>query len=101
RSTDAFEEAIELLMKREPAEFAVADPQVWTAEVTAAPGGATFTVDAVVRDGAGAPAAGAKVSAAILYDDFFQAAAMDGVTDAGGRVRFAFPAAAAAMGSGG
>jgi aminopeptidase YwaD len=99
-STDAFDAAIELLMKRDPAEFAVPDPAVWTAEVTTAVVAPMFTVDATVRDGAGAPAAGAKVSAAILYDDFFQAVTASAVTDASGRARFSFPAATAAMGSG-
>lgn len=99
-STDAFDAAIELLMKQDPGAFAVVDPQLWTAGVTTAVAGATFTVDAIVRDGAGAPAAGAKAAAAILYDDFFQAATATAVTDAAGRAHFEFPAAAAAMGRG-
>lgn len=101
RSTDAFDEAIELLMKREPSDFAVADPHVWTADVmTMSTAGPTFTVDAIIRDGGGAPAPNAKISAAILHDDFFQAAVATGTTDASGRARFDFPAAAATGGSG-
>lgn len=99
-STDAFDAAIELLMKLDVAAFEVVDPQVWTAEVTAAPAGGKLVVEALVRDGAGAPAAGAKASAAVLYDDFFEAASATAVTDASGRARFELPAGAATMGSG-
>jgi Zn-dependent M28 family amino/carboxypeptidase len=99
-STDAFDTAIELMMKQEPAAFAVVDPQLWTTEVTTSAVGATFVVDAIVRDGSGAPAAGARASAAILYDDFFQAATATAITDAGGRAHFELPAGAVTMGRG-
>jgi len=99
-STDRFDDAIELLMQREPAAFAAADPELWTADVALAPGGATLAVEAAIRDAAGAPAAGAAAALAILYDDFFQATTVRGTTDASGRVRFEVPAGAVAMGSG-
>lgn len=99
RSTDAFDDAIERLLKLEPADLDVADPEVWTAELTVTPG-ATLVVEAVVRDGRGNLAPDAVASVAILYDDFFQAATVTANTDASGRVRFELPAEVATMGTG-
>lgn len=56
-STDAFDAAINYLGKLTPADFAVADPYLWTADVTLT----GTTVDATVRDASGAPQANARV----------------------------------------
>jgi len=98
-SSDAFDTAIDYLMALTPADFAVVDPQIWTAAVTTTPG-ATFTVTAAVKDGAGAPQPGAKATAAILYDDFSLASTQTATADASGTVTFQFPAAATTMGTG-
>lgn len=98
-STDSFDDAIEQLMAVEPAELAVVDPEVWTAELTVTTG-AMLVVEAVVKDGRGNLAPDAVAQVAVLYDDFFQAATATAMTDASGRVRFELPAAAATMGTG-
>ena len=98
-STDAFDDALEKIMANEPTAYDVADPHLWTAQVTTTPG-ATFTVDVRAIDGAGNPGIGAKVSASILYDDFYLAGTLEAVTDVEGNVRFSFPNGALALGSG-
>lgn len=100
-STDSFENAVEALMKVEPAEFAVVDRELWTADATATPG-ANLVVEATIRTGTGEPAANAQAAAALLYDDFFQGQTptLTAKTDANGRVQFTFPAGADRAGSG-
>lgn len=98
-STDAFDDAIGLIMANDPEVYDVVDPTLWTAEASTA-AGAMFTVDMTVKDGAGNPGAGAKAAASILYDDFMLAGTLESFTDAAGKVSFAFPPAALTMGSG-
>lgn len=98
-SSDAFEEAIELMMRLAPADFAVPDPEVWTAEVTTATA-AQFVVSATIKDGSGALRPGVTATAQVLYDDFTLAATLSAMTDASGVARFAFPANVPTMGSG-
>jgi Zn-dependent M28 family amino/carboxypeptidase len=98
-STDAFDDALELIMANEPSVYEVVDPELWTATVTTTPGN-TFDVTVAPLDGAGNPGIGAKVSASILYDDFFLAGTLEAVTDATGKVTFSFPNGALALGTG-
>jgi Zn-dependent M28 family amino/carboxypeptidase len=98
-STDAFDDALDLIMANDPSVYEVVDPELWTATVTTAPG-ATFDVTVSPLDGAGNPGIGAKVSASILYDDFFLAGTLEAVTDATGKVTFSFPNDSLALGSG-
>lgn len=98
-SSDAFDDALALIMAQEPSAYAMHDPEVWQAEVTTTPGD-MFVVDAVIRDGEGSPGAGAKATASILYDDFLLAGTLEAPVDADGKVRFQFPPAALEMGSG-
>jgi Zn-dependent M28 family amino/carboxypeptidase len=98
-STDAFDEAISNLLKLQPADYAVKDPQVWTADVTVTPG-AMLVVDAAIIDGMGMPRGNVIASASVLYDDFMHAQTIDAMTDASGNVRFMFPADVGTRGSG-
>lgn len=98
-STDAFDDALEFIMANDPSVYEVLDPKLWTAEVTTETG-AMFMVDVTARDGAGAPGAGAKVSASILYDDFMLAGTLEATADANGIARFMFPPASLQLGTG-
>ncbi|MDQ3333741.1 MAG: M28 family peptidase [Myxococcota bacterium] len=98
-STDAFDEAISNLLKLQIADYEVPDPQVWTADVTTS-AGATFVVEAQIRDGMGAIRGNVAASASVLYDDFLHAQTITAMTDANGKVRFEFPADVTTRGSG-
>lgn len=98
-SSDGFDAAIDYLGMMSPADFAVKDPALWSATVTTS-GTTTLGVGVIVRDGSGAPQANAKVTAAVLYDDFSLASTLTGVSDASGAVMLTFPAGASSMGSG-
>jgi Peptidase family M28/PA domain len=98
-SSDGFDGAIDVLNGTKPEDFAVADPQLWTADVTTT-SGAMFTIDAIVKDGTGAPAANANAAVSVMYDDFFQATTARAMTDASGHVQFQLPPSAVTMGSG-
>jgi hypothetical protein len=87
-STDAFDEAISSLMKLAPADFAVPDKEVWTADVQAT----ATTVDATIKDGSGAPRPNTMIEISILYDDFLHASTLTAMTDASGVAHFTFPA---------
>ena len=91
-STDAFDAAIDNLGKLTPADFAVADPQVWSATVTAN----GTSVDVMVKTGAGAPAANANVKASVMHDDFILDGEVSATTDANGHATLTIPAAAGA-----
>lgn len=101
-STDAFDEAISNLEQLVPADFEVVDPELWTAELATTPstGGGPFVIDAVIRDGAGAPRGGVTASASVLVDDFTHAITIDVTTDADGRARFELPASEITRGAG-
>jgi len=98
-STDAFDVALDLIMKNDPAVYEVVDPKLWTANVQTSTG-AMFDVDATFLDGEGRPGGVAKATASILYDDFMLASTLEATTDASGRVQFQFPPSALTMGSG-
>jgi Zn-dependent M28 family amino/carboxypeptidase len=98
-STDAFDVAIDNLGKLAPADLAVPDPQLWTADVATAQG-AMLDVTVTVRDGAGVPRANAKVEAVAMHDDFFLSAETSGTTDANGSVTLHLPASVVTAGSG-
>jgi Zn-dependent M28 family amino/carboxypeptidase len=98
-STDGFDDALDRMMKGEPADFALVDDKIWTAEATLTPGD-PFTLTATVRDGGGALQPNTPAHATLLVDDFFLAGESDAVTDAGGVAQFSFPAAQAQMGAG-
>ncbi len=98
-STDAFDAAIDNLGKLSPADLAVPDPQLWTADVTTAQG-AMFDITVNVRDGVGMPRANAKVEAVAMHDDFFLSAETTGTTDASGAVTLHLPASVLTAGSG-
>jgi Zn-dependent M28 family amino/carboxypeptidase len=98
-STDAFDAFIDHLGKVEPAELAMKDVQLWTADVTTT-AGASFTVDVTVRDGMGALREGAIVVASAMHDDFTLTAEVGGTTDANGHVVLTLPATVATAGAG-
>lgn len=98
-STDAFDEAISNLMKLAPADFAVPDPQVWTADVTTSTG-SMFLVEATITDGMGQLRGGVMATASVLYDDFLHAATVTAMTDATGKARFELPLDVVTRGSG-
>jgi hypothetical protein len=98
-STDAFDAVIDNLGKLEPADLAMRDPQLWTADVTTTPG-ASFSVDVIVRDAGGTPQANALVSASAMHDDFILTAEVNGTTDANGHVVLQLPPTAQSAGSG-
>ncbi|HUS28714.1 MAG TPA: M28 family peptidase [Kofleriaceae bacterium] len=91
-STDAFDAAIDNLGKLTPEDFAVADPQLWTAEVAVT----GTTVDVTVKTGSGAPGANAKVEAAVMHDDFMLDGEVNATTDASGHVTLTIPASTGA-----
>ena len=95
-STDAFDAAIGYLGKLAPADFAVLDPHLWTADVTLN----GSTVDVIVRDANGAPQPNAKVRATALRDDFFLSGEANGTSDASGHVQLQLPASALTDGAG-
>ena len=97
-STDAFDSALENLYKLTPADFAVADPELWTAEVTTS-SGATLGVTITVRDSGGTPRANAIVDAAAMHDDFMLSAETRGMTDANGQVTLQLPATVTTAGT--
>ena len=99
QSTDAFDDAISNLMALVPADFAVPDPQVWTAEVTTSIG-ASFVVEATIKDGMGELRGNVMATASVLYDDFLHAATVTAMTDASGKVRFELPLDVTTRGSG-
>jgi len=99
-SVDDFDAALDNIMTNEPEDYAVSDPQLWTASVETSTSAATMTIDATFVDGDGAPGAGAQASATILYDDFLLGAKVDAVADASGHAVFEVPASALTMGSG-
>lgn len=98
-STDAFDNAIDNLGKLTTADFAVPDPELWTADVVTSPG-ATIDISVTVRDGMGALRANALVEAATLYDDFMLAHEAKAMTDASGQATLQLPASVMTMGSG-
>lgn len=98
-STDAFDVAIDNLCKLEPADLAMKDPQLWTADVATMPG-ASFSVDITAHDGTGAPAANAIVVASAMHDDFMLTAEVKGMTDSSGHVVLTLPPTAQSAGAG-
>ncbi|HTL38657.1 MAG TPA: M28 family peptidase, partial [Kofleriaceae bacterium] len=86
-STDAFDAAIDYLGKLTPADLAVKDPQIWSAEVTVTGGQATV----LVKNGTGAPAANAHVEATVMHDDFLYTGQVIAVTDANGMASVMIP----------
>jgi Zn-dependent M28 family amino/carboxypeptidase len=88
-STDAFDAALDNIGKLTPADLAVADPALWTAQVTTT----ASTADLTVKDGSGAPQAGAHVVASVMHDDFMLDAVVEGTTDASGHVTLQVPPA--------
>lgn len=98
-STDAFDIAIDNIGKLTPADLAVPDPQLWTAEVTRT-AGATVDITVTVRDGAGALKAGAIVEAAALHDDFLLSAETTATTDDSGVAHLQLPASVLTDGTG-
>jgi Iap family predicted aminopeptidase len=94
-SVDGFDDTIENLLALAPNDLQVADPALWTAEVTG-----TQTIDVLVKDGAGAPQSGITVKAAILVDDFTLAQRVMGTTDASGHAQIALDPGALAQGAG-
>lgn len=97
-STDAFDSALDGMFKMTTADYAVPDPQLWTADVTTTPG-AMLGVTVTVRDANGAARANAVIEAAVMYDDFMLAGEAKGTTDANGSVTLQLPSVSA-MGSG-
>lgn len=98
-STDAFDAAVDNICKLEPADLAMPDPALWTAQVTTEPG-ASLTIDVTVRDGSGGSPAGAIVSASAMHDDFMLSAEVEGVTDASGHAVLTLPASVLTDGAG-
>jgi Zn-dependent M28 family amino/carboxypeptidase len=98
-STDAFDAAIDHIGKLEPADLAMADPALWTAQVSTSPG-AMFSVDVTVRDGSGATREGAIVVVTAMHDDFMLGSEVKGVTDASGHVVLQLPGEVATQGAG-
>ena len=98
-STDAFDAFLDHLGRVEPAELAMPDPQLWTAEVSPSPG-AMFSVDVTVRDGNGMLHQGAVVVVSAMHDDFMLGAEVKGMTDAAGHVVLQLPASVATDGAG-
>ncbi|MDB4953345.1 MAG: putative cell wall-binding domain [Myxococcales bacterium] len=98
-SADAFDTAIDNLMQLAPADLALADPQLWTADVTTS-AGSMFAIDVMVRDGARVLAANAHVTAAVLFDDFSLAGRATGTTDANGHVQMQLAPSLITMGTG-
>jgi hypothetical protein len=98
-STDAFDAAVDNICKLEPADLAMPDHALWTAQVTTAPG-ASLTIDVTVRDSSGGMPAGAIVSASALHDDFMLSAEVEGVTDASGHAVLTLPGAVLTDGAG-
>jgi aminopeptidase YwaD len=98
-STDAFDASIDYIGKLEPADLAMPDPALWTAQVTTTMG-ATLSVDVTVRDGGGATRADAIVVVTAMHDDFFLGAEIKGMTDANGRVVLDLPASVLTQGQG-
>ncbi len=99
-SSDGFDAALDSLMVVSPADLAVVDKELWTADVTTTAGGAAFTVDATVRDGQGVAAAGIVATAVVLHDDFSMSGRASATTDASGHAQFQFAPDVVAMGSG-
>jgi hypothetical protein len=98
-STDAFDAFIDHLGKVQPAELAMHDVQLWTAEVTTT-SGASYIIDVTARDGIGALREGAIVVASAMHDDFTLTAEVKGTTDANGRVALTLPATVTTAGTG-
>jgi aminopeptidase YwaD len=98
-SADEFDAALDFIMANDPSVYAVADTQLWTADVQTT-AGSTFAVDATIADGNGVPGANANITASVLVDDFIETATISGTTDAQGKAHLELPAGAMTMGSG-
>jgi aminopeptidase YwaD len=98
-SSDGFDAAIDTIAEHEPAEYSIADANLWTADVSTQTG-AMFTVDAEVRDGMGVLQPNITATVSVMYDDFFQGATLSVKTDANGHAIFQLPADSVMMGSG-
>jgi Zn-dependent M28 family amino/carboxypeptidase len=98
---DAFDVAIDLLMKDEPSAFAGQDPKVWEATLTPQPraAGAPLIVDVAITNSVAAAQAGANVDATLMVDDFFPTSSQHAMTGADGHVQFTFPASAVDTGT--
>jgi Zn-dependent M28 family amino/carboxypeptidase len=99
-STDAFDTAVDLLGELTPDDFAVADPELWTADVVTAQNGDMLDLTVTVRDGAGALQPDARVDAAALHDDFMLTDLTTAMTDASGVAHLQLPASIATAGAG-
>jgi hypothetical protein len=101
-AADDFDRALVKLAAEPPERFAGLDDKLWTATVTARPRavGEALTVEVAVQDAFGQPQAAAPVGASLLYDDFFEAAHLETITDGSGAARFDFAAADTARGQG-
>jgi Iap family predicted aminopeptidase len=97
----AFRQVLDFMDRKPIADYAVHDEEVWRIEATSQPAGAALAVTAGVRDGKGAPVAGAMVSMFLTVDDFTRVLDASGTTDAAGVATFGVPADALAKGSGG
>jgi Zn-dependent M28 family amino/carboxypeptidase len=96
-STDAFDAAIDYLGKLEPADLAMADPALWTAQVSTS---GSYSVEVTVRDGTGALRSGAIVEVTAMHDDFMLGAEIKGMTDASGHVVLQLPGSVLTDGAG-
>ena len=94
-SVDGFDAAIGNVDALQASDLAVADPKLWTAEVSG-----TTNLDIAVTDASGAPQAGATVKAAVLVDDFTMATRVSGTTGADGHAHLVIDPAALGAGSG-
>ena len=98
-STDGFDLALTAMMADEPAAFAVADPQVWTAEL-ATSGSDPITLTATVHDGKGVMQGGVSARVSVLVDDFTLAGTYTATSDASGKLNVQIPKGVATMGAG-
>ncbi len=99
-STDAFDTALDHMFKMTTADYAVPDPELWTADVVTTLGANELDVIITVRDANGATRANAVVEAAAMYDDFMLTAEAKGTTDANGSVTLHLPLEAMTNGTG-
>jgi len=99
-STDAFDAALDNLAALVPADLAVADPELWTADVVAAPSGAMLDITVTVRDAAGTLRGNARVDVAALHDDFLLTQETSAMTDTSGVAHLQLPATVASAGAG-
>jgi Zn-dependent M28 family amino/carboxypeptidase len=87
-STDAFDAAIDNLSKLTLDDFAVPDPQIWSAAVTVN----GTSVDVTVTNGTGGPGANAKIEASVMHDDFLLDGEVTATADANGHATLTIPA---------